>query len=150
MVDTLSLPEVDRQKVVLGRHLQFPAYGEESVISSVFFITGKRGSGKSWTAAVMMEEFNRLGLQFVCFDALDAHGNMKDLDGVESLEPKLGQSIDMKSLVSKLTNSNKSLVVKLAQIPLLTQQTLIADYCEALLEAHSASCTTNRPCIYGR
>ena len=136
MVDTLSLPDVDRQKVVLGKNLQLPAYGKESVISSVFFITGKRGSGKSWTAAVMMEEFNRLGLQFVCFDALDTHGNLKDLDGVESLEPKIGQSIDMKSLVSKLANSNKSLIVKLAQLPLLTQQTLIADYCEALLEAH--------------
>ena len=136
MVDTLSLPDVDRQMVVLGKNLQLPAYGKESVISTVFFITGKRGSGKSWTAAVMMEEFNRLGLQFVCFDALDAHGNMKDLDGVEALEPKIGQSIDMKSLVQKLATSNKSLVIKLAQLPLLTQQTLIADYCEALLEAH--------------
>ena len=136
MVDTLSLPDVDRQKVVLGKNLQLPAYGEDSVISTVFFITGKRGSGKSWTAAVMMEEFNRLGLQFVCFDALDAHGNMKDLEGVEALEPKIGQSIDMKSLVQKLANSNKSLVVKLAQLPLITQQELIADYCEAMLEAH--------------
>ena len=136
MVDTLSLPGIDRKRVILGKNLNFPAYGEDSIVSTVFFITGKRGSGKSWTTAIMMEEFNRLGLQFVCFDALDAHGNLKDLEGVESLEPKIGQSVDMKALVSKIGESNKSLVVKLAGLPLVKQQELVADYCEALLEAH--------------
>jgi len=136
MVDTLSLPGIDRKQVILGKNLHFPAYGEDSIISTVFFVTGKRGSGKSWTTAVMMEEFNRLGLQFVCFDALDAHGNLKDMEGVESLEPKIGQSVDMKALVKKLGETDKSLVIKLAGLPLLKQQELVADYCEALLEAH--------------
>ena len=136
MVDTLSLPGIDRKKVILGKNLHFPAYGEDSIISTVLFVTGKRGSGKSWTTAVMLEEFNRLGLQFVCFDALDAHGNLKDMEGVESLEPKIGQSVDMKALVQKLGESDKSLVVKLAGLPLVKQQELVADYCEALLEAH--------------
>ena len=136
MVDTLSLPGIDLKRVILGKNLNFPAYGEDSIISTVFFVTGKRGSGKSWTTAVMMEEFNRLGLQFVCFDALDAHGNLKDMEGVEALEPKIGQSVDMKALVKKLGETDKSLVVKLAGLPLLKQQELVADYCEALLEAH--------------
>lgn len=136
MQDTLSLPGIDRKQVILGKNLHFPAYGEDSIISTVFFVTGKRGSGKSWTTAVMMEEFNRLGLQFVCFDALDAHGNLKDMEGVEALEPKIGQSVDMKALVGKLGETDKSLVVKLAGLPLLKQQELVADYCEALLEAH--------------
>jgi len=136
MVDTLSLPGIDRKKVILGKNLHFPAYGEDSIISTVLFVTGKRGSGKSWTTAVMLEQFNRLGLQFVCFDALDAHGNLKDMEGVESLEPKIGQSVDMKALVQKLGESDKSLVVKLAGLPLVKQQELVADYCEALLEAH--------------
>ena len=127
---------IDPQQVVLGKQLHLPAYGEDSVISSVFFVTGKRGSGKSWTTAVMMEEFNRLGLQFVCFDALDAHGNLPDLPGVEGLKPAIGQSVDMKALVKRLGETNKSLVIKLAGLPLQTQQELIADYCEALLEAH--------------
>lgn len=127
---------IDPKQVVLGKHLHLPAYGEDSVISSVFFVTGKRGSGKSWTTAVMMEEFNRLGLQFVCFDALDAHGNLPDLPGVEALTPAIGQSVDMKALVKRLGETNKSLVIKLAGLPLLTQQELVADYCEALLEAH--------------
>ena len=34
--------------VCLGQKLTFPAYGEDSLISNVLFITGKRGSGKSW------------------------------------------------------------------------------------------------------
>lgn len=127
---------IDPKQVVLGKTLHLPAYGEDSVISSVFFVTGKRGSGKSWTTAVMMEEFNRLGLQFVCFDALDAHGNLPDLEGVEGLQPAIGQSVDMKALVKRLGETNKSLVIKLAGLPLQMQQELIADYCEALLEAH--------------
>ena len=127
---------IDPKQVVLGKFLHLPAYGEDSVISSVFFVTGKRGLGKSWTTAVMMEEFNRLGLQFVCFDALDAHGNLPDLEGVEGLTPAIGQSVDMKALVKRLGETNKSLVIKLAGLPLLSQQELIADYCEALLEAH--------------
>ena len=89
-------------EVCLGQKLRFPAYGEDSLISNVLFITGKRGSGKSWTAGVMMEEFHRLGLQFVCFDALNAHGGIDSLSRVESLKPDVGQSIDMKSLVDRL------------------------------------------------
>ncbi len=36
------------------------------------FLTGMTGSGKSWTAGLLMEEINRVGLQFVCFDVLGA------------------------------------------------------------------------------
>ena len=122
-------------EVCLGQKLRFPAYGEDSLISNVLFITGKRGSGKSWTAGVMMEEFHRLGLQFVCFDALNAHGGIDTLSRVESIKPDLGQSIDMKSLVDRLKTTDKSLVISLGGLPLLKQQELIGDYCEALIEA---------------
>jgi len=121
--------------VCLGQKLTFPAYGEDSLISNVLFITGKRGSGKSWTAGVMMEEFHRLGLQFVCFDALNAHGGIDSLPRVESLKPEIGQSIDMKSLVDRLKTTDKSLVIALGGLPLVKQQELIGDYCEALIEA---------------
>jgi hypothetical protein len=122
-------------EVCLGQKLRFPAYGEDSLISNVLFITGKRGSGKSWTAGVMMEEFHRLGLQFVCFDALNAHGGIDSLSRVESLKPDVGQSIDMKSLVDRLKTTDKSLVISLGGLPLVKQQELIGDYCEALIEA---------------
>jgi hypothetical protein len=98
------------------------------------FISGKRGSGKSYTAAVLMEEYERLGLQFVCFDALDAHGHLNQLQGVERIEPKVGESVNMRKLVEKLKSSRKSLVINLSLIPLEAQQNMIADYCEALLE----------------
>jgi hypothetical protein len=129
-------------RVFLGPGIDFPAYGGNSIISNVLFVTGKRGSGKSWSTAVMMEEFNRLGLQFVCFDALDAHGylphNPKEdegLEGVSTLRPQPGETVNMKALVSTLRESDESLVISLAGLPLIKQQEMIAEYCEALLEA---------------
>ena len=138
-------PSVNKEpsdRVFLGNGIDFPAYGGNSVISNVLFVTGKRGSGKSWSTAVMMEEFNRLGLQFVCFDALDAHGylphNPKEnegLEGVSTLRPKPGETVNMKALVTTLRESDESLVISLAGLPLVKQQEMIAEYCEALLEA---------------
>jgi len=130
-----SEPFPSATEVCLGHKLKFPAYGEDSLISNVLFITGKRGSGKSWTAGVMMEEFHRLGLQFVCFDPLNAHGGLDQLPRIESLTPEAGQSIDMKSLVERLRTTDKSLVVAMGGLPLPKQQELIADYCEALISA---------------
>ena len=83
----------------------------------------------------MMEEFHRLGLQFVCFDALDAHGGLDQMPRVESIKPEEGQSIDMKSLVQRLKTTDKSLVIKMGGLSLTKQQELIGDYCEALIEA---------------
>lgn len=128
-----TFPTAD--EICLGRKLRFPAYGEDSLISNVLFVTGKRGSGKSFTAGVMMEEFHRLGLQFVCFDALDAHGGLDQMARVESIKPSEGQSIEMKSLVDRLKTTDKSLVIKMGGLSLTKQQELIGDYCEALIEA---------------
>ena len=125
------VPEVDKnENVSLGKRINFPL----KILYQVMFISGKRGSGKSYTAAVLMEEFERLGLQFVCFDALDAHGHLNELMGVERIEPKVGESVNMRKLIEKLKASRKSLIINLSQIPLQTQQEMISDYCEALLE----------------
>ena len=64
---------VKSSEIVLGDNISFPAYGDKSLSSQVVFVTGKRGSGKSWTTGVMMEEMEKADLQFVCFDALGAH-----------------------------------------------------------------------------
>jgi hypothetical protein len=139
MSDFMTAPSTEAfptpSEVCLGQKLRFPAYGEDSLISNVLFITGKRGSGKSWTAGVMMEEFHRLGLQFVCFDPLNAHGGIDSLPRVESLKPDIGQSIDMKSLVERLRTTDKSLIIAMGGLPLLKQQELVGDYCEALISA---------------
>ncbi len=127
----VSLPD----RVVLGKDIHFPAYGSDSIISQVMFITGKRGSGKSWTAAVVMEEYERLGLQFVCFDALDAHGYLAEqLPAVVALRPGPAETINMKELVDTLRTTSKSVVISMAGMPLAKQQEMISEYCEALLE----------------
>ena len=76
--------------IVLGENLSFPAYGDKSLSSQVIFVTGKRGSGKSWTTGVMMEEMERCDLQFVCFDTLDV-----------KFEKFLSNSIDMVKILQE-------------------------------------------------
>ena len=49
-------------------------------------------------------------------------------------EPKVGESVNMRKLIEKLKASRKSLIINLSQVPLQTQQEMISDYCEALLE----------------
>jgi len=115
--------------IIMGSRIHFPL----ELIYQVVFIGGKRGSGKSYSSAVVMEEFNRLGLQFVCFDALDAHGHLGDLEGVEHLSPSKQETINMNKLVEKLKNTGSSLVLNMAGMGLEGQQKLIAEYCEAML-----------------
>lgn len=123
--------QVDTNETIsLGSKIHFPL----KLLYQVMFISGKRGSGKSYTAAVLMEEYERLGLQFVCFDALDAHGHINQLSGVERISPKMGESVNMAKLVQKLQNSGKSLIINLRNLPLSDQQRMITDYCEAVLE----------------
>ena len=131
MSEIVDLPD----RVVLGKDIHFPAYGSDSIISQVLFVTGKRGSGKSWTAAVIMEEYHRLGLQFVCFDALDAHGHIgEQLPNVVPLRPGPAETINMKELVETLRTTPKSVIISMAGMPLAKQQEMITEYCEALLE----------------
>ena len=123
-------PIDEYENIVFGKKINFPL----KFLYQVVFIGGKRGSGKSWTAGVMMEELNRLGLQFVCFDALNSHGHLSELNGIESITPSKNESINMQKLISKLKKGNSSLVINLSEIPLDTQHKLVAEYCESMLE----------------
>jgi len=118
-------------KILLGGGIEFPL----ELVYNKLFITGKTGSGKSWTCGVLMEEFERLGLQFVCWDSLNAHSGMADLDGVESIAPQEDQTIDMPAFVNRLKRTGKSVVINLMGLSLGRQQQLLGDYCAALLEA---------------
>ncbi len=104
-------------------------------IYQVSFVTGMRGSGKSWTAGVLMEEFERLGLQFVCFDPLDAHGHLSTLEGIQKISPKLNESINCAKLVNQLKESNSSLLIDISNLTLEAQQEMVGDYCESLIQA---------------
>lgn len=127
------VPESDaineNENIVLGNQISFPL----KFLYQVIFVGGKRGSGKSYTAGVMMEELERLGLQYVCFDALDAHGGLVELGGVERITPVRGESVNMVKLTNKLRDTGKSLIVNISEIPLEQQQSLISEYCETLL-----------------
>ncbi len=119
----------EHENIVLGSQITFPL----KFLYQVIFIGGKRGSGKSYTAGVMMEELERLGLQYVCFDALDAHGGLVELGGVERITPVRGESVNMVKLTNKLRDTQKSLIINISEIPLEQQQSLISEYCETLL-----------------
>jgi hypothetical protein len=123
-------PIDEYENVIFGKKISFPL----KFLYQVIFVGGKRGSGKSWTAGVMMEELNRLGLQFVCFDALNAHGHLSELSGIETIQPSRNESINMQKLINKLKKGNSSLVINLSQIPLDTQHKLVSEYCENMLE----------------
>jgi hypothetical protein len=99
------------------------------------FFTGMTGSGKSWSAGLMMEEINRVGLQFVCFDVLGAHDGLATLNNVEALSPKNGETVNMRGLVERLGKEPTSFVIDISGLPLDKQQVLLSDYCEALISA---------------
>ena len=121
----------ESSQIILSDNIRFPL----ELVYQVAFIGGKRGSGKSYSSGVMMEEFNRLGLQFVCIDPLDAHGYISTLEGVESITPSKQETINMSKLVTRIRDSKSSLVINMSGLSLDLQQKLIADYCEALLDA---------------
>ena len=119
----------EQDNIILSNQISFPL----KFLYQVIFVGGKRGSGKSYTAGVMMEELERLGLQYVCFDALDAHGGLDELEGVERITPVRGESVNMLKLTNKLRETGKSLIINISEIPLEQQQSLISEYCETLL-----------------
>jgi hypothetical protein len=119
----------EHEGVILGTNFGYPL----DIAYEKIFIGGKTGSGKSYTAGVFMEELSRHGIQFVCFDALDAHSGLPTLPNVERISPTDDESINVHKLVYNLQNSNNSLIVNMVNMKLESQQELIGEYCEALL-----------------
>jgi len=99
------------------------------------FLTGITGSGKSWTGGLLMEEINRVGLQFVCFDVLGAHGGLSQLPNVEELHPKGGENVNIKGLIDRLQKEPTSFVIDVSDLGLDKQQQIVRDYCDDLLQA---------------
>ena len=99
------------------------------------FLTGITGSGKSWTGGLLMEEINRVGLQFVCFDVLGAHGGLSQLPNVEELHPKGGENVNIKGLIDRLQKEPTSFVIDISDLGLDKQQQIVRDYCDDLLQA---------------
>jgi len=119
----------EHEAIIMGNNFAFPL----DIAYEKIFIGGKTGSGKSYAAGVMMEEFSRHGLQFVCFDALDAHSGLQSLQNVECIAPREDETVNLVKLVKNLKSSHNSLVINLVNLRLETQQRLLGDYCETLL-----------------
>lgn len=69
--------------LTLGSHLSFPV----DAITQTFLVVGKRGSGKSNTAARLVEQFYRARLPFVVLDPVDTWWGLKaGRDGGKGLD----------------------------------------------------------------
>jgi hypothetical protein len=113
----------------------------KEVAQEVTLITGTRGTGKSTSAAIFMEELNKNGLIFITFDCLGAHRKIR-LPKVKVVDVPPGVPVDPKVLVATVLNGNQSLILNLLEVPVDQQQRLVARFAEEILAA--------RPAQYGK
>jgi len=116
------------------------------IAQEVTLLLGTRGMGKSYSAGVLIEEFQKNGVQFCCWDLLGAHRKIR-LPGVEVVTLRKGQTLNIDKLVSRLIASKKSLIIDMSEImgePASTgrgskQAELVGQYATKLLEANPAA-----------
>jgi hypothetical protein len=121
----------DGNKIILSQEVKFPP----EITYQKMFVTGASGSGKSWTVGVICEEFSRLGLQFVLFDALGAHSGLSQLDNVIEVVPDMSKTVNVERLVDNIaSNPNISVVVNLAHVDDPLAQEIVGEYCEELFK----------------
>ena len=121
----------NKPMIMLSREASFPP----EIVYAKMFITGLSGSGKSWTTGVIMEEFSRLGLQFVCFDALGAHKGLKQLPNVVEIVPTMELHPNMERFVDEIEmNPEMSAVIDCSHIDDQTTQKIVAEYVEAMFK----------------
>jgi len=125
--DTLA----NKPMIMLSKEASFPP----EIVYAKMFITGLSGSGKSWTTGVIMEEFSRLGLQFVCFDALGAHKGLKQLPNVVEIVPTMELHPNMERFVDEIEiNPDMNAVIDCSHIDDQTTQKIVAEYVEAMFK----------------
>lgn len=112
--------------------------------TKTFAILAKRGAGKSYTAAVMAEEFFKVGIPFVVFDPIDvwwglrlaANGKDKGLPivvfGVENADIPLTRDMG-RDIARAIVRENVSCVISTYGMPKVAQRYLIAEFAEELL-----------------
>jgi hypothetical protein len=112
--------------------------------TKTFAILAKRGAGKSYTAAVLAEEFFKVGVPFVVFDPIDvwwglrlaANGKDKGLPivvfGVENADIQLTRDMG-RDIARAIVKENVSCVISTYGMPKVAQRHLIAEFAEELL-----------------
>lgn len=112
--------------------------------TKTFAVLAKRGAGKTWTAAVLAEEFFAANIPFVVFDPIDVwwglrlqkNGKDKGLPvvvfGLEHADIKIDRDMG-KRIAQEITKNNISCVISTFGMPKVAQRHLIAEFSEELL-----------------
>ncbi|MBV9825185.1 MAG: DUF853 family protein [Alphaproteobacteria bacterium] len=112
--------------------------------TKTFAILAKRGAGKSYTAAVMAEEFAHANIPFVVFDPIDvwwglrvaADGKSKGLPvvvfGIEHADIPLDRDMGRR-IAQAIVKENISCVISTFGMPKTAQRHLIAEFADELL-----------------
>jgi uncharacterized protein len=116
--------------------------------TKTFAILAKRGAGKSYTGAVMAEEFYKNNIPFVVFDPIDVWWGLKlDKDGkskglpvvvfgLEHADIKLDREMGRK-IAQAVVKHNISCVISTFGLPKVAQRHLIAEFSEEILNINN-------------
>lgn len=117
--------------------------------TKTFAVLAKRGAGKSYTAAVLAEEFAKNGVPFVVFDPIDvwwglrvaANGKDKGLPVVVFGQENADIVIDRdmgRQIAQAVVRDNISCVISTFGMPKVAQRHLIAEFAEELLNINKS------------
>lgn len=117
--------------------------------TKTFAILAKRGAGKSYTGAVMAEEFYKVGVPFVVFDPIDVwwglrfakDGKGKGLPvvvfGLEHADILLDRDMG-KSIAQAVVKENVSVIISTFGMPKVAQRHLITEFSEEILRINNS------------
>jgi len=116
--------------------------------TKTFAILAKRGAGKTYTGAVMAEEFFKLNVPFIVFDPIDVwwglrfnkNGKDKGLPvvvfGKEHADIQLDRDMG-KQIAQAIVKENISCVISTFGMPKVGQRHLIAEFAEEILNINN-------------
>src|SRR3990167_3652330 len=116
--------------------------------TKTFAILAKRGAGKSYTGAVMAEEFYKNNIPFIVFDPidvwwglrLDKNGRDKGIPvvvfGLEHADIQLNRDMG-RQIAQSVVKENVSCIISTFGMPKVAQRHLIAEFSEELLNINN-------------
>lgn len=116
--------------------------------TKTFAILAKRGAGKTYTAAVLAEEFYKAGVPFIVFDPIDVwwglrlsvNGKEKGLPivvfGVEHADIQIDRDMG-RQIARAVVKEGISCVISTFGMPKVAQRHLIAEFAEELLNINN-------------
>lgn len=116
--------------------------------TKTFAILAKRGAGKSYTGAVMAEEFQKNNIPFIVFDPIDVWWGLRlDKNGKDNGLPvvvfglqhaDIALDRDMgRAIAQEVVKENVSCVISTFGMPKVAQRHLISEFAEELLNINN-------------